>query len=76
MRSVFREDHEQYREQVRRFVQAEVVPHHAQWESEGRVPREAWLQAGREGLLLPAIPEAYGGGGGDFGHSIVVMEEL
>lgn len=76
MRNVFREDHEQYREQVRRFVENEIVPHHAAWEKAGVVSREAWLKAGKEGILLPSIPEEYGGGGGDFGHSIVVIEEL
>ena len=76
MRTALREDHEQYRDQVRRFVDREIAPHHHAWEKAGRVSRDAWLKAGKEGLLLPAIPEAYGGGGGDFGHSIVVIEEL
>lgn len=76
MRNVFREDHEQYREQVRRFVDKEIAPNHAAWEKAGVVSREAWLKAGKEGILLPSIPEEYGGGGGDFGHSIVVIEEL
>ena len=76
MRTALREDHEQYRDQVRKFVQREIAPHHREWEKTGFVPRETWLKAGQEGILLPAIPEAYGGGGGDFGHSIVVIEEL
>jgi len=76
MRTTLREDHEQFRDQVRKFVQREITPHHHAWEKAGRVSREAWIKAGRESLLLCAIPEAYGGGGGDFGHSIVVIEEL
>lgn len=76
MRTIFREDHEQFRTQVRRFVEREIFPFHADWEKAGYVPREAWLKAGQEGLLLCAIPEEYGGGGGDFGHAIVVIEEL
>ncbi|CAN7781394.1 acyl-CoA dehydrogenase family protein [Cupriavidus necator] len=76
MRTALREDHEQFRDQVRKFVQREIAPHHHEWEKAGCVPRETWLKAGREGLLLCAIPEQYGGGGGDFGHSIVVIEEL
>jgi len=76
MRTSLREDHEQFRDQVRKFVQREIAPYHHEWEKTGCVPRETWLKAGREGLLLPAIPEEYGGGGGDFGHSIVVIEEL
>jgi acyl-CoA dehydrogenase len=76
MRTALREDHEQFRDQVRKFVEREIAPYHHDWEKAGRVSRDAWLKAGREGLLLCAIPEAYGGGGGDFGHSIVVIEEL
>ncbi|CAN7757465.1 acyl-CoA dehydrogenase family protein [Acidovorax sp. LjRoot66] len=76
MRTSLREDHEQFRDQVRKFVQREIAPQHHGWEKAGCVPRETWLKAGREGLLLPAIPQEYGGGGGDFGHSIVVIEEL
>ncbi|WP_427306001.1 acyl-CoA dehydrogenase family protein [Cupriavidus sp. H39] len=76
MRTALREDHEQFRDQVRKFIQREIAPNHHEWEKAGCVPRETWLKAGREGLLLCAIPEQYGGGGGDFGHSIVVIEEL
>ena len=76
MRTVFTEQHEMFRETVRRFVQKHIAPHHAQWERDRVVPRELWLAAGEHGLLLPAYPEEYGGGGGDFGHSAVVIEEL
>jgi acyl-CoA dehydrogenase len=71
-----RSDHEQFRSSVRRFVESEIVPFHAQWEQEGIVPRSVWQSAGSAGLLLCAIPEEFGGGGGDFGHSAVVIEEL
>ncbi len=74
-RSVFREDHEQFREAARRFFDKEVVPHHAQWERDGIVPKEVWRKAGREGLLNPMLPEPYGGGG-DFGHAAVLLEEI
>ena len=76
MRSVFREDHESFRDQVRRFVDREIVPFHAQWEHEGIVPREVWRKAGEAGLLCVTVPEAYGGAGGDYGHSAVMIEEL
>ena len=74
-RSIYREDHEQFREQARRFFEREVVPHHAQWERDGIVPKEVWRKAGREGLLNPMLPEPYGGGG-DFGHAAVLLEEF
>ncbi|MCA0922672.1 acyl-CoA dehydrogenase family protein [Pseudooceanicola nanhaiensis] len=75
-RSVFNEDHEMFRDQVRRFVETEIAPNHAQWEKDGRVSREAWLKAGENGLLCAAMPEEYGGAGADFLFSMVVMEEL
>jgi acyl-CoA dehydrogenase len=76
MRKVFREDHEMFRDQVRRFVETEIVPYHAQWERDGIVPKSLWLRAGEEGLLCVTAPEEYGGAGGDFGHSAVLIEEL
>lgn len=76
MRKVFRDDHDMFRDQVRRFVETEIVPHHAQWERDGIVPKSLWLRAGEEGLLCVTAPEEYGGSGGDFGHSAVLIEEL
>ncbi|MGR3583244.1 MAG: acyl-CoA dehydrogenase family protein, partial [Pseudooceanicola nanhaiensis] len=75
-RTIYSEEHEMFRDQVRRFVEAEITPHHAAWEKEGRVSREAWLKAGENGLLCAAMPEEYGGAGADFLFSMVVMEEL
>ncbi len=75
MRTVLREDHEQFRTQVRRFVEREIVPHHARWEDEGRVPLALWRAAGAAGLLNTTLPPPHGAGG-DFGHAAVVIEEL
>jgi len=74
-RTVLREDHEQFRVQVRRFVEREIAPFHAQWEEQGLVPQSVWRKAGETGLLCCTLPPPYGGGG-DFGHSAVVIEEL
>jgi len=76
MRKVFRDDHEMFRDQVRRFIETEIVPHHAEWERDGIVPKSLWLRAGEEGLLCVTAPEEYGGSGGDFGHSAILIEEL
>jgi acyl-CoA dehydrogenase len=75
-RDVLSPEHELFRAQVRRFLEEKVLPNHAQWEREGIVPKELWLEAGRCGLLCPTIPEEYGGGGGDYGFSAVVVEEI
>ena len=76
MRTVFREDHELFRQQARRFIESEIVPHLHDWEHAGIVPKELWRKAGEIGLLCSTVPEEYGGSGGDFGHSAVMIEEL
>jgi acyl-CoA dehydrogenase len=75
-RSLFREEHNLFRESVRRFMEKEVAPYHAQWEKDGVVPRELWLKAGRQNLLCCTVPEAYGGLGLDYLFDVVVFEEL
>ncbi|KDB06416.1 Long-chain-acyl-CoA dehydrogenase [Burkholderia sp. lig30] len=74
-RAVFRDDHHQFRDQVRRFVQQEIIPYYEQWERDGITPRALWRKAGENGLLNCMVP-APDGVGGDFGHSAVVIEEL
>lgn len=76
MSEIYREDHELFRTQVRRFVDAEIAPNHYHWEKKGIVPRDVWKKAGDAGLLCCDVPEIYGGGGGDFAHSAIVVEEL
>nr|WP_246587475.1 acyl-CoA dehydrogenase family protein [Advenella alkanexedens] len=61
--------------QVQRFIEREISPFHAQWEKDGIVPKSVWAKAGQEGLLNCMLPEPYGGGG-DFGHSAVLVEEM
>jgi acyl-CoA dehydrogenase len=75
-RTVYREDHEMFRATARRFVERECLPRQAEWDKAGRVDRDTWRKAGREGLLCTSLPEEYGGGGGDFGHCAVLIEEL
>ena len=76
-RTIFEDEHRDYRESVRRFLAAEVLPHHLQWEREGIVPRELFARAARQGLLAMAIPEAFGGAGvGDFRFNQIVVEEV
>lgn len=75
-RNVFREDHEMFRATARRFLEKECMPHLEAWNKAGKVDREVWRKAGREGLLCPMLPAEYGGGGGDFGHAAVLSEEM
>ncbi|MFT7577382.1 MAG: acyl-CoA dehydrogenase [Alphaproteobacteria bacterium] len=75
-RAIFSEEHEIFRSSVRRFIAEEVMPHHAEWEKAGIVPRDLWLKAGKQGFLCSAVPEEYGGSGGDFLHSTIMVEEM
>lgn len=75
-RYVFDSDHEMFRDTVRKFLEAEAVPHHAQWEKDGQVSREIWLKAGEQGFLCPTVPEEYGGVGVDFRYNAIVSEEF
>ncbi|MFG2717803.1 acyl-CoA dehydrogenase family protein [Streptomyces sp. NPDC048416] len=76
-RQIFSAEHEAFRETVRTFLAKEVLPHYEQWEKDGIVSRQAWLAAGKQGLLGLAVPEEYGGGGqADFRYSAVLAEEF
>ncbi|WHM35550.1 acyl-CoA dehydrogenase family protein [Streptomyces sp. BPTC-684] len=76
-RQIFTAEHDAFRETVRTFLAKEVLPHYDQWEKDGIVSREAWLAAGRQGLLGLAVDEEYGGGGNaDFRYSAVLAEEF
>jgi alkylation response protein AidB-like acyl-CoA dehydrogenase len=70
------EDLRMYRKALREFIQEEFVPRRPKWREQHRPDMDDWKQAGQTGLLLPDVPEEYGGGGGTFAHQAVVTEEL
>ncbi len=76
-RTIFDEDHDLFRQSVRQWVEAEMVPHHADWEKAGIVPKSVFRRAGELGFLGMAVPEEYGGGGvDDFRFNAVMSEEF
>jgi acyl-CoA dehydrogenase len=75
-RRLFSEEHKLFRQSFRQFVEREIVPNQETWNERGIVDREAWRKAGEHGFLCPWLDEEHGGPGGDFLHSVVVMEEL
>jgi alkylation response protein AidB-like acyl-CoA dehydrogenase len=75
-RTLFSPDHEAFRDSFRRFMQAEIAPHHAQWEAQGYVDKTVWRKAGELGFLCMSLPEAFGGSDADKLYSIIQMEEL
>lgn len=75
-RSIYTDEHEPFRENVRKFMHKEIQPYWQEWEEQGQVSREAWLKAGAAGLLCTHLPVEYGGSGVDFRYSAIVIEEL
>ncbi len=75
-RTLFREEHDLFRKAFREFIEREVKPQQPKWREHGVVDRDAWRKAGAGGFLCPWLEEKYGGPGGDFLHSVVVMEEM
>src|SRR5437764_11340980 len=76
-RQIFTEEHDAFRDMVRAFIAKEITPYHEQWERDGIVSRDAWLAAGRAGLLGIHLDEKYGGGGEpDYRFYVILNEEL
>jgi alkylation response protein AidB-like acyl-CoA dehydrogenase len=76
-RDIFEPEHEQLRETVREFLEREVAPYAQQWNEQGIVGREAFISAGKYGLIGFNMPEEYGGGGtDDFRFNAVIDEEI
>jgi long-chain-acyl-CoA dehydrogenase len=75
-RTLFEDEHEDFRASWRTFLEREVAPHYEQWEREHLVPREVFAKAGAHGFLGMAVPEEHGGAGvDDFRFNVVVSEE-
>ena len=72
---LFADEHDELRASVRRFVEGELAPHASQWEREG-FPDSVFTRMGDLGFLGLRYPSAYGGQDGDWGHAIVLAEEL
>ena len=57
----YTEDHEAFRETVRRFVAKEIEPFANDWDEAGEFPRELYKKASAIGLMGMGFPEAFGG---------------
>jgi acyl-CoA dehydrogenase len=76
-RLIFNEEQELFRDSVRRFMQAEFEPQVERWREQGICDKEAFRQAGAQGLLCMWANEAYGGLGlTDFRFEQIVIEEV
>jgi len=70
------EEHEAFRETMRRFVAREIAPHVSEWDEAGEFPREMYRKAAQAGLLAPGFPEEYGGAPADLLMHVVLSEEI
>ncbi len=70
------EDQRLVRQTVRRFAEAEILPHVERYEREERYPSELIAKLPAMGLLGPMIPEEYGGSFTDVVSYGVICEEL
>ena len=76
-RTLFDEEHDLFRDSVRRFIATELAPHNDEWEAAGIVDRSMFAKAGAHGFLGMSVPEKYGGGGvEDFRYNLVISEEV
>src|SRR6476619_5021181 len=75
-RTLFTQDHEDFRLLVRDYLAREVVPEYEQWREAGLVPRELFTSLGKLGIIGTAVPEEFGGGGqDDYRYNVVLQEE-
>src|SRR4051812_48631699 len=77
-REIFESEHDQYRETVREFLARYATPHQEQWEKDGIIDKQLYVDAAKFGLLGFSVPEEFGGGGmsDDFRYNAIVAEEL
>lgn len=75
-RDIFSPSDDRFRLHVAAFLDSEIAPHYSDWESTGRIPRDAWLKAGEAGLLCRTAPALHGGHDAPFTEAVVIAEEL
>ncbi|MDF2232276.1 acyl-CoA dehydrogenase family protein [Albimonas sp. CAU 1670] len=76
-RTLYEQDHEMFRDSVRKWVAAEITPHVDTFRETGKVSKELWKSAGAQGFLCMYADEKYGGAGiDDFRYDMILIEEM
>ncbi len=70
----FTEEHEQFRDAVRRFVERELLPHAPEWEAAGWFPNEVFGRLAELGYIGLKFPPEYGGEGDPVADAVFVEE--
>ena len=74
--TVLAEDEALFRDSVREFAKAQVLPHVREMDEHAKIPRDLVNQLFDLGVMGIEIPEVYGGAGARFFHAVVAVEEL
>jgi len=64
------------RSSLDRFLDQQVAPFYARWEEQGIIPKSLWQTMGQAGFLCVDMPEEYGGSGGDFELSSLIIDVI
>ena len=72
----YTEEHEAFRDQLRRFVAKEIEPYANEWDEAGEFPRELYKKAAAVGYMGLGFPDVYGGTEGDRFMRIIAMQEI
>lgn len=76
-RTVFTEEHEDFRKTFRSFLEAEVVPNYQDWYEAALIPKDLYKKFGDLGVFGIEVPEEYGGAGIDsFKYEAIMVEEM
>jgi citronellyl-CoA dehydrogenase len=70
------EEHEAFRESVRRFALEKIRPNAERWQEDGSFPDGLFRQAGNLGLLGIRFDPRWGGSGLDYWYTVILVEEL
>lgn len=73
---LFNEQHNEFRQKVRTFVEKEINPHAGEWERNREIPRALWKKMGDAGFLGFWYEREYGGQNLDVAYSVILAEEL
>lgn len=70
----FTEEHDMFRDTVKKFCQAEIAPYSEEWDEAGIFPKELFKKAASLGLFGIRLDPAYGGSGLDWWYTAAYLE--
>ncbi len=72
----FGQEHEIFRQSVRKFAENRLRPHAEEWEKNKGYPLDLFKEFAEMGFFGIRYPEQYGGSGGDYWYTVILCEEL